>query len=475
MTLNDYWQIIKQRKRIVLLAFFATVLTTLVGSILWPAKYEGIATIMLDFDSSNPMYISMAAAPQALNSVEYINTQLEIIKSRRIAEGVVALLNLDKVPEIVTKFKEAKEVSPIFFWKEESQIDIRTWLADEFLSRYLKVEPARDSRFIYIKYYSPDPAFSAVVANAFAKAYTDYSLDLKVIPFKEAGKWFSEKLKDAKGYSDKASEQLLAYQQKKGVIAQQGTGGFQGAVYDDALQRLDQINRELAAAKTKLYEANVALKRVDDARGNYESLPDVLSNAFIQSLKADKVKLETDLTEVSGKAGANHPQYIRLKAMLDNVNAKLNAEMKTIVSSIRQDQAAASQRVKTLEGAVAGLKRETTSSNLSRYEMESLSRESDTYKQVYEAVLKKYNESAIQGDINRTNVFIVDAAVPPNKKYSPKIVLNMALAMFVGFFLGVGLAFYFDYLDDTIKSEDAAERQFGITVLGTIKTSTAGV
>ena len=469
MSLQEYWNIIKQRRRIVMLAFFATVLTTLVGSILWPAKYEGVATIMLDFDSSNPMNMAMAA-PQALNSVEYINTQLEIIKSRRIAEGVVTLLNLDKVPEIIAKFKEARAGNPLFFWRQESKIDIRTWLADGFLSGGLKVEPARDSRFLYIKYYSSDPVFAATAANAFAKAYTDYNLELKVTPFKDAGKWFSEKLKDAKGYSDKASEQLLAYQQKNGVIAQQGPAQGSG-YYDDALQRLQQMNTDLANAKAKLYETRVALKRIDDSRGNYESLPEVLSNSFIQSLKTQKVTLETQLTELSGKAGTSHPQYIRLKSMLDNINDKLNAEMKTIVSAIRQDYTSANQRASALEAAVAGLKRESTSSNLSHYEMESLSRESETYKQVYEAVLKKYNETALQGDINRTNVFLVDVAVPPNKKFSPKIRINMALACFVGLFLGVGLAFFFDYLDDTIKSEEAVERQFGITILGTINTA----
>jgi uncharacterized protein involved in exopolysaccharide biosynthesis len=468
MSLTEYWNIIKQGRRIVMLAFFATVLTTLVGSILWPVKYEGIATIMLDFDSSNPMNISMAAAPEALNSTEYINTQLEIIRSRRIAEGAVTLLNLEKDPEIIAKFKESKTVNPIFFWRKESKIDIRTWLVDAFLSRGLKVVPAKDSRFIYIKFYSPDPVFSAAAANAFAKAYTDYNLELKVTPFKDAGKWLSEKLKDAKGYSDKTAEQLLEYQQKKGVIAQLGTA--QGAVYDDALQRLEQINKELAAAKAKLYESRIALSRIDGSRGNYESLPEVLANNFVQSLKTQKVTLETQLTELSGKAGTSYPQYVRLKSMLDNIKDKLNAEMNTIVNSIRQDYISANQRAVALEAAVASLKRDSTSSNLSRYEMESLSRESDTYKEVYESVLKKYNETALQGDINRTNVFIVDAAVPPDRKFSPKIKLNVTMACFVGLFLGSGLAFIFDYIDDTVKSEDVVERQFGITILGTIST-----
>ncbi|HLE40153.1 MAG TPA: GNVR domain-containing protein [Nitrospirota bacterium] len=471
MVLHDYWQVIKRRRQIVVLAFLATALTTLVGSLLWPVKYESTATIMLDYDSSNPMNMSMIAAPQAPGSGEYINTQVEIIKSRRIAQRAVEILNLEKTPDMINRFNETGSENPLLFWRKKSRIDMKRWLADNFLSGSLKVEAAKDSRFLYIKFHSPDPDISARVANAFAKAYAEYNLELKVTPFRDAEKWFSEKLKDAKGMSDKATEQLREYQQKKGIIAEQGS---RGTVYDDAVQRLDQINKELATAKAKLYETKVALKRVGESGGNYESLPEVLSNAFIQDLKTQKVKLETQLTELSGKAGTNHPQYVRLRSMIETVNSKLNAEMRTVVSAVKQEHVSANQRVSALESAVAGLKKESTTANLSRYEMDSLSRESESYKQVYEAVLKKYNETALQGDINKTNVFIVDSAVPPTYRHSPKIMFNMALAVFAGIFLGAALAFFFDYMDDTVKNADMIERQFGIAVLGTV-TDTAEI
>lgn len=464
MQLQDFWRIISARRRIVLLAFFVTVLTTLAGSLLWPARYESTVTLMLDYDSSNPMNMGVAVS-QGLTSIEYINTQIEIIRSRRIAEGVVDILKLDQVPEVVASHRKAMEGNPLFFWRKQLDMGIRPWLADNFLGDGLKVEPARDSRFLYIKFYSTDPGFSAAVANAFAKAYTDYNLDLKVTPFKDAGKWFSEKLKDAKGYSDRASEQLREFQQEKGIIAQQG------AVYDDVVQRLGQINSELGTAKAKLYETRVALTRIEQSRGNYESLPEVLANSFVQSLKAEKVRLETELTELSSKAGSAHPQYLRLQSMLGTISGKLKTEMQNIVTAVRQENTSASQRVAQLEEALAALKQESGTANVSNYEMDSLTRESEAYKQVYEVLLKKYNETSIQGDINRTNVFVVDAAVPAGRKHSPKVALNLALSIFVGLFLGVGLAFFFDYLDDTIQSADAIERQFAIPVLGTISTT----
>ena len=465
MKILDFWKVIRERKKVVILVFAATVLTTLITSMLWPAKYEGMATIMLDYDSGNPLNMTVAAMPQQATSIEYLNTQMEIIQSRRIAQGVIDILKLDKMPKVKAEYARSQESSGILFWREPTRVELRQWLYDRFLSANLKVQAGRDSRFLYIKCYAGDPAFAAVLANAYAKAYTDYNLELKVSPFKNAGKWFSDKLKDAKGYSDRSAEQLREYQQKKGIIAQPGMPG-QTAYYDDAVQRLDQINRELATAKTKFFEAQVAVKRVEG--GNYDTLPEVLANGFIQSLKGEKIKLETQLTELSAKAGPGLPQYQRLQSMLDNVNSRLTKEMQTIASSMRQEYTAASRRVAALEGAVAGLKRESTSANVARFEMDSLTQESETYKQVYEGVLKKYHETALQGDINRTNVFLVDAAVPAMKQASPKIFINLALSMFIGLFLGAGCAIYRDRQDDTIKSAEAIEDHFGITVLGTI-------
>ena len=460
---NQYYKIIKDRKWIVIAAFVTTVLTTFIGSLLWPPLYEAIATLVLDYDSSNPMNLSNVPAAGMLQSVEYINTQVEIIKSRRIALDVIDHLKLDKHPDIIKKFNESKEGNPVFFWKDDkSNMDIRTWLADKFLSEYIKVEPTRDTRFLYIKFYSSDPNFSAEVANTYARAYAAYNLELKVQPFKDAGKWFSEKLENVKTKSDKASEELREFQKKKGVVS------VEGKYYDDALQRLDQINRELVDAKAKLYEATVALRRMNDSKAAYESLPEVISNAFIQNLKTEKIKLEMSLSELSMKVGKKHPQYVRLQSELQTVNTKLNVEINNIIDAIKQDYDSANIRVNNLQKALASHKSEVLNLNISRYEIDSLSRESESFKNTYDTVLQKFNESALQSDINRTNVFLIDMAVAPTDKYSPKLTLNMALAVMVGLFLGIGLAFFFDYMDDTIKSEEVIEKDFGIPVLGTI-------
>jgi succinoglycan biosynthesis transport protein ExoP len=212
----------------------------------------------------------------------------------------------------------------------------------------------------------------------------------------------------------------------------------------------------------------LAMRRVNESRGAYESLPEVIANAFIQNLKTEKIKLEMSLSELSMKVGKKHPQYVRLQSELQTVNTKLNAEIKNIIDAIKQDYDSSSARVSNLQKALGAHKSEVMNLNISRYEIDSLSRESEAFKNTYDTVLQKFNESALQGDINRTNVFLIDMAVAPTEKYSPKLTLNMALAIMVGLFLGIGLAFFFDYMDDTIKSEKVIEEDFGIPVLGTI-------
>jgi uncharacterized protein involved in exopolysaccharide biosynthesis len=207
---------------------------------------------------------------------------------------------------------------------------------------------------------------------------------------------------------------------------------------------------------------------MEDSKGAYESLPEVISNAFIQNLKTEKIRLETGISELSGKVGKKHPQYLRVQSEIETINTKLNAEIKNIIDAIKQDYSSANERVKNLERALASQKSEALNLNISRYEMDSLNREAESYKQAYDAVLKKFNETALQGDINRTNVFLVDAAAAPAERHSPNILLNMILSVVAGLFLAIGLAFFFEYLDDTIKSGDVIEGEFDTPVLGTI-------
>ncbi|MDA8388749.1 MAG: hypothetical protein M0Z58_08840, partial [Nitrospiraceae bacterium] len=349
-----------------------------------------------------------------------------------------------------------------FFWKKKADPDIRVWIADKFLSRNLDVEPAKDSRFIYIHFLSTNPRFAAAAANAYARAYRDYNLELKVKPFRYASRWLAGNLAQLRDKADETSRTLRQYRKKEGIIA--GAGQY----YDSSVHDLDILNTELEGAREKLREAALAYGRAMRCRGRYGSLPEVLSNTFIQDLKAQKVGIETALAGLAGRVGRKNPRYTGRLSELQIVNARLGAEMQNIVDSIRRNYTVANDRVRRLEAAAALQKGRALSREMSMYRADSLDAASDVSREAYKAALKEFNESLLDGDMNRTNVFFIDAAVPPEEKFGPDLPLNMVLAAIAGLLLGAALAFFSEYLDDTIKHATTVEAALNVPVLGAI-------
>lgn len=461
--LHGFREIIAERKKMVALTVCATMLAALLAALLRPPVYRATAALLLDYDGENPASIGGQAASYGLiDPGEYINTQIDIVKSRAVAMGVIGLLGLDHIPEIVDAWEKARRPNPFFFWKKKADPDIRAWLYDRLLSGNLDVQAAKDSRFIYINFVSADPRFAAAAANAYARAYRNYNLELKVKPFKYASRWLAGNLSQLRDKADEASRALRRYQKKEGIIA--GAGEY----YDGPVRDLDILDTELAQAREKRREAALAYGRARRCRGRYESLPEVLSNTFIQDLKAKKANLETALAGLEGKVGRKNPRYTRRLSELQAVKARLASEMKNVVHSIRRNYTVADERVQALEAAAARQKGRALSREMSMYRFDSLDTASQVSREAYKAALAKFDESLLNGDMNRTNVFIIDPAVAPRERYGPDLPLNMFLAAIAGLLLGLGLAFFSEYLDDTIKNANTVEALLNVPVLGAI-------
>lgn len=464
-SITNYWQVIKSRKWIIIIAFITTVVTTGVGSYRMTPVYESTATLILDYTSSNPLDMQGTSTSLA-NSMEYIQTQAGIIKSRNVAGRVIDSLGLASNPYIIESFKKTKEKKGILSflsrWRRQDrrEDDIKTWLTDYLLS-YTSVEPERDTRLLNITFKSPNPDFSAQVANAFADVYVQYNLALKISPLKDAVDWLEDKVLSLRESADKADEKLVEYKKETGLISRHDR-------YNDAMQKFDQLNRELITSEIRYDDIRIKKRQVDELRkkGGVDSLPEVISNSLIQNLKTENMRLAKRLSELSDKVGINHPQYIQAQSELRTIREKITAEIKNIVAAIENEYHSAAKRREALTRAVEKQREIVLDLNKGMSEAGSLSMDADTFRRIYEAILTKYNETALRGDINRTNIFVMDKAESPAKPSSPRILLNMALAVVIGSFLGIGLAFLFEYMDTTIKTVDELETYYGVPVLG---------
>ncbi|MFQ5647022.1 MAG: GNVR domain-containing protein [bacterium] len=464
-SLKYYIKILKFRKKTEIFVFLATVFFTALFSLLWTPSYQATATILVDYSNPNLMNSTNVPLPLSGSSLmEYLLTEKSIVESRTVAVKVIKALKLDQNPSIREAYESSlpSVLSPKIFFRKKTR-DFTTWLVD-YLNDSVDVICQPDSRIIKISIKSPNPSFSAALANAYAWSYNAYHLELKVSPLKSSVNWISRKVESLREDVERKTTKLEEYKNKKGVVETQDR-------YSIASQKLSRLNMEMVDAEAKFYEASIRKELATRLakKGNlFDSLPEIISNTFIQNLKGEKVKLEKQLSELSNRVGTSHPQYINLKAELSTVRTKIKEEKDNIVKAIKSDYETSRKRKESLEQALERQKKNIMAIKRETSELNMLNLETDTAKKMYDSILTKFSETSLKGDINRTNVIIIDKAAPPSEPVSPKILLNIMLSVIVGPILAVTLVFFSESFNSTISDKEEIEADFGLPILGVI-------
>ena len=227
MTLQQFLLILRARYKVALFTLLITVATTLAVSLLLPKQYTANSAVVVDVKSPDPVSGMMLAGMIAPG---YMATQIDIINSDRVSQRVVKLLKMDESPAIRQQ------------WQEETQGkgQLVNWLA-ELLQRKLDVKPARESNVINISYSGADPDFTAAVANAFAQAYLDVNLDLKLAPARQYATFFEEQTKQMRDKLEKAQKALSTYQQNNGIVSADDRLDYETAKLNETSSQLTGI------------------------------------------------------------------------------------------------------------------------------------------------------------------------------------------------------------------------------------------
>ncbi|MDP2706628.1 MAG: chain length determinant protein EpsF, partial [Burkholderiales bacterium] len=205
MNLQQFLLILRARYKVVLFTLLGTVAVTLVVGLVLPKRYTAASAVVVDVKSPDPivgMYLPAVAMPG------YMATQVDVINSDRVAQKVVKMTKLDQSPQVKEQWLE----------DTDGKGKIEVWLAG-LLQKKLDVKPSRESNVINISYTAVDPGFASAIANAFAQAYIDTTIELKVEPAKQYARWFEEQGKTLRDNLEKAQNRLSEYQQQKGIVA----------------------------------------------------------------------------------------------------------------------------------------------------------------------------------------------------------------------------------------------------------------
>ena len=442
MTITQFLRIVWARKWLVLALFVLTVAAGTAVTLLMPKQYTAEATLVAEM-RADPI---LGALAPGLAAPGYMATQIEILKSDRVASRVVKMLGVERSPAAIQQ------------WREETsaKIPLDRYFAN-LLEKGLRVEAARGSNIISIVFISADAAFAAAAANAFSQAYTDVSVELRVEPARQSATFLDQQSKAARAVLEAAQAKLSKFQQDKGI-----------AVTDE---RVDQETSKLISLQTQLTAAQA--DRVDAAtrqrNTGSEMSPDVQGSPAVQGLKGQLVAAETRLSEISSIVGKNHPSRVALDAQIAEIKAQLASEIRRVSGGSSIINRGVSQKVNEIASLADAQKKLVLSLRAQRDQMSVLARDVDAAHRTYEGVSGRLTQLSLEGQNVQANVRPLSPAIEPYEPSRPKVMTQILGAAIGGLLLGAAAAIALEMLDRRVRNPEDMMAMAGVPVIGVLR------
>jgi len=444
MNLRQFLLILRARWWVVLFILAATVATTVAVSLWLPKQYTAETAVVIDVKSPDPI---MGAVLPGLISPSYMATQVDIIQSDKVAYQVIRALKLDENATARAQWQE----------DTEGRGSIQAWLAT-LLKKKLDVKPSRESNVITIAYTGTEPRFAQVVADAFAKAYIETSIDLRAEPAKQYATWFDQRNKQLREDLEAAQNRLSAFQRAKGIVA-----------VDDALdienRRLAELSTQLAMAQGQRADAG---SRQSQAGSSAETLPEVLQNPVVANLKAALAQEEAKLDELGTRLGQNHPQYQSQKNQVAALRAKVATESQRVASSLGTAERVSQQRVSEIRRSLDTQQQRVLQLKDQRDQIAVLQRDVQNAQRAFDLVSQRLTQTSLESQVSQTNIVLLNPATEPIEPSSPKLLLNTLISIFLGTLLGVGAALLVELMDRRVRASDDLVLMLDLPLLGTL-------
>jgi chain length determinant protein EpsF len=373
-------------------------------------------------------------------------TQIDILKSERVAGRVVKMLGVERSPSAVAQWRD----------QTNAKIPLERYFAN-LLQRGLNVEPSRGSNVINVSFSAQDPIFAQAAANAFVQAYMDVSVELRVAPARESTAFLDSQTKVLRSNLEAAQEKLSKFQQERGIVVSD--------------ERFDQENARYQALTTQLSGAQA--ERVDavtrSRNSGNESSPEILSNPAVQGLKSQLTTAETKLSELSAVVGKNHPSRIQLEAQITQMKQQIAAESRRVTGGTSTISRTSGQKVEELQAMVDEQKQKLQKLRADRDLEAVIKRDVDTAQRAYEAVSSRVSQFALDSQNNQANTRLLSPAVEPLEPSRPKIAVGIAGSILGGLMLGTLAALGWELLDRRVRDPEDMLVMAGVPVLGVLR------
>jgi uncharacterized protein involved in exopolysaccharide biosynthesis len=452
----DYLHVLLRRRRVVVAVFLAIVSLATLHTLLTRPVYEATAEILIE--RTDPAVLNFQEVSQVdAARDDYYQTQYRLLQSRSLAERVIETLDLLGDPEYggprPPEAIEAIEAVP------PGQSPEMENAIDDLLDR-LKVRPVRNSRMVTVSVASHRPELAARLTNTLASTYIAQSLDTRFQTSSAAGQWLGTQIADQRRNVEALDRELQALREQEGLVN-----------IDERRtlleQRLGELGTALNQRKTERLQKEALWRQMGTAR-NPEELPEVMRSPLVQSLRIELANLERQEAQLLERYLDQHPEVVKVRNQITDTQAKIRAESRRVIRAAENDYKAAAAQEASVSQALEASKQEILELQSRAGGYDSRKREFDAAQQVLSSLLAREKETDVASQLESSNIRIVDQAAVPKTPARPRKVRDIALGLFLGAFLGVGVGFFLEYLDNTLKTPDDVRLHLGVPLLGLV-------
>ena len=415
----------------------------ILGGELQPPRYQ--ARTLLQVMPPNPTALAVTDALVSTGSPirdrQFFNTQLNVLRSRSIAERVVERLKLADRPE----FQEGGDAAGFFL-------------------RHLAVEPVPDTYVVEVRITDGNPKDAALWANTLSDIYMDYSLEGQVEAAERAYVWVNERLAETQTDMEEAQDKLLKSYQGQDLFVPEGSV----SAITTSITKLNEDHIQAQSRRIDL-EAQLGEFAAMRRRGDEsDTIPQVGADEAVAQINARLQSLTLDLTRLREKYKAGHPEVQKVQVQLEQLERTKQGRVTQIEESLRAEYRQLRRRERELKQAIDAHKGRAAEQSRKLTELESLKKRADAAGGLYGVLLQKLNETNIAASLQNNNVRLLDRAVVPTKPVWPRKRRLALVSLLAGLALGAGWVLLRDALDNTIKDGDDVERRLHLELLAAI-------
>ncbi|UVO50917.1 polysaccharide biosynthesis tyrosine autokinase [Sphingomonas sp. SUN019] len=468
--IRQYLRIAMRWRYVILGAVVTSVLLGLIVTLLMTPKYTAETTVEISRESDKVTNFQGVEQEASVADQEFYQTQYGLLQSRSLAERVASQLRLVDDPKFFELFG-VQDDGPMFqsvngrypaTGREERQR-----IAGKVLRDHLQVEPARLSRLVEIRFTSPAPDFSAKVVNAWAENFIQTNLERKVQATSYGRNLLQQQLGQLKDRLNESQRQLVGYASTQRIINLPSQAGGDGKTTSErsiVADDLATLNAALSQATADRIQTEARYQQAGRAGASTEAL----RNPAINNLRQRRAELAADYQRLMTQFEPGYPAAQAIKSQIEQLDRSIGREESRVSGSLESDYREALKREQTLRVKVDQLKDSYLDLRRRSIQYNIYQQEVDTNRALYDGVLQRFKEIGVAGGVGVNNISIVDPARAPDQPSSPRLIINLAVALLAGLVLGAGLAFALEQIDEAIADPSEVERQLGLPLLGSV-------